>query len=188
MVMYISKGVLLKKLPHKQLLIYHYRDKHRLNEKQSILWLNGTRNFCQTTTLEEERTVYELVAFGIAEISQETNSWGKYYLLRKCLIGVLPKRRRFMGLTKQEKKIMKWLDNAGFRLGIAELIFLVEQNIEPTEELFGWENAGKLRLLLNGSLITIGDTMGTKALIAYCRDDVIACVISLVRKKRICLI
>lgn len=186
--MYISKGVIIKKLPHKQLLIYHYRDKHKLNEKQAALWNNGTSCFNQTTSKEEERTLTELVAIGIVEITYEVSLRGQFLLLRKCFIGVLPKSRWCTRLTKQEKRIMKWLNNAGFRLGIAELIFLIENNIEPKEDLFGWENAGKLRLLINGSLITVGDTLGTKAFIAYCRDEVIACVFSLVRKKKICLI
>lgn len=186
--MYISKGVIVKKLPHRQLLIYHYREQHRLNEKQTVLWQNGTKDFCQTDTLEDERSVIELAKLGLAEITYVVSLREKYILLKKCLICVLQKRRSYRRLTHREKQIMLWLTGAGFRLGIAELIFLIENKIEPTEELFGWENAGKLRLLMNGSLITIGDTLGAKAFVAYCRDEVIACVFSLVRKKKICLI
>lgn len=185
--MYISKGVIVKKLPHKQLLIYHYREQHRLNEKQAVLWQNGAKDFCQTDTLEDERSVIELVKLGLAEITYVVSLREKYILLKKCLICVLPKRRSYRRLTHREKQIMLWLTGAGFRLGISELIILIENKIEPIKELLEFKNAAKLRLLLNGSYITIGNPLEIKASVAHCRDEVVSCIISLIRKKKIYL-
>ena len=185
--MYISKGVRVKKLPHSQLLVYHYRERHKLNARQAVLWQNGTKDFCQTDTLEEERIVIELARRGLVEITYIITLREKYILLKRCLICVLPKRPSFIRLTHKEKQIMLWLTSAGFRLGISELIFLIENKIEPKKELLYFENAGKLRLLLNGSYITIGNPLDIKASVAYCRDEVVSCVISLIRKKKIYL-
>ena len=45
-----------------------------------------------------------------------------------------------INLSKLEKEILIWLKNAGIHLSVAELIYLIEHKVEPSDDLLYEEN------------------------------------------------
>lgn len=81
------------------------------------------------------------------------------------------------------KEILQWLKNAGVRLTVAELVYLIENGIKPTQDLLYTDN----RQILIERIYTV-DTIAdnlleTRMEAAECRDAVVQSLLRLLKKK-----
>lgn len=185
---YISKGMELKGSNEKRVRLHYFGGRYELNGEKAALWRRGRRNFATAHTRSEEQAVLELKKEGLVELAATPNARERYFLLTRCLLCV-PKKRLFLfPLNAHDKRVLLWLRKAGFRLGLAELIYLMEHKVEPTKELLDRTNGAALFRRIHASYIVIGRHLEQKMSVAVCRDDVVETIVRLVRKKRIYLI
>ena len=86
---------------------------------------------------------------------------------------------------KQEQTILQWLRKAGLRLTTAELVYLMEKDIHPQEQLLYEENRQALVETIY-TVDTIADNvLETQMEHAAARDSVVESVTRLVSKKKI---
>ena len=117
------------------------------------------------------------------EIADESEA-GEYRALTRCIM-VPAKNRSFCSvLSSEEKTILKWIREAGLRLTMAELVFLLEHAIAPLPPLLGPDN----RQSLTERIYTQDNILETQMEHAVRRDRVVKGVLRLLRKKRILLL
>lgn len=148
------------------------------------LWLLGHRNIAKTTSREQEEAVQRLQQSGLAEYTTREYPTAPYMILIRCLI-VPCKPGKRNALTKQEKIVLTWIREAGFRLSMAELVYLYENRIRPAKYLLGEDNRQALADILypDGKIET--NELETKMETSRERKTVVDAVISLMQKKRV---
>lgn len=83
----------------------------------------------------------------------------------------------------QRKEILQWLKNAGVRLTVAELVYLTENGIKPTQDLLYTDNRQRLIEQIY-TVDTIADNLlETQMETAKCRDAVVQSLMRLLKKK-----
>lgn len=151
------------------------------------LWLRGHFGFAETKSREEETSVQNLLHNGLAEYTSRKDSGARYAILSRCMIIPSEPGKR-NALTKEEKILLSWIRDAGFRLSLSELIFLYENRIRPTKNLLGVDNRQALtaRLYPDGEIVA--NVLETRMASSRARDTVVDAVIGLLQKKRVVLL
>lgn len=86
-------------------------------------------------------------------------------------------------LRAMDKEILQWLKNAGVRLTVAELVYLIENGIKPTQDLLYTDNRQRLIERIY-TVDTIADNLlETQMEAAECRDAVVQSLLRLLKKK-----
>ena len=83
---------------------------------------------------------------------------------------------------------MKWLANAGLRLSVAELIYLIEHKIKPENSLFYTENTQVLVETIYTQNTIYDNILENQMLDANCREEVVQLLLRLLSKKRIVML
>ena len=185
---YISKGVEVKNLFRKGVIVLYCGGRYAMNDKMALLWRRGKGRFAHVYSLEEKELLEELKNKGLVECSVHTSKYGRFYLLTNCLIGVSNNRNAFFELNRMDRRILLWMRRSAFRLNISELIYLTEMKIVPTKSLLGENNRIELMCRIHNGTMNSGKYLEQKALIARCRDEVVESVARLIRKGKLYLI
>lgn len=148
-----------------------------LNETESRLWEKGEFNFAVTDTLLslEER--------GLVECEAENSPVSRYFILTRCIFCVSDAKVVKINLLKLEKEILIWLKNAGIHLSVAELIYLIEHKVEPSDDLLYEENRQALVEKIYTTENIADNILENQMLEAKCRDEVVNTLISLLKKR-----
>lgn len=183
---YISKGLVCSGSTEALLMVSRHGKEFQLTGALAVLWLNGRYGFCSTKTPQEESALQQLVRMGLAESETEDCMVSRYRILSRCIL--CPAKS--MGVAepvfrKQEQTILQWLRKAGLRLTTAELVYLMEKDIHPQEQLLYEENRQALVETIY-TVDTIADNvLETQMEHAAARDSVVESVTRLVSKKKI---
>lgn len=185
---YISVGVVIRESTEHILWVTHGSQEFQLTGMQAALWLNGRFGFSQIKN-NNIRALKELQLLKRMEliVIAENESYGEYRALTKCVICPVMKRRNF-GLSRSEKNLLNWIENAGLRLSIAELIFLQENKIEAAEELLGPENTQSLVAEIYTRTSIMDNILENQMEHAAMRDKTVKTILVLLKKKRIILL
>lgn len=183
--MYLSKGIVCSGSTEKLLKIAHGGYEYELHGKEAELWLDGRFEITKLTSTTEERILGHLQQMGLVECEHEENELGQYRILTNCILCPAKKRGIRFLLPKLEQQIMTWLTKAGLRLSTAELVYLVDRNVEPSEDLLYTAS----RQALVERIYTV-DTIADNVLenqmeAAVLRNDTVQALLHLLRKKRI---
>ena len=185
---YISKGIAGKASTTEMVQVIRGGQNIYLSEIEADLWLKGRFSFSHTQAPDEERALHHLIRMGLAEAEAEENEDVKYSILTRCICCPAKAAKRSLGLTAEEKTILFWLVNAGLRLSIAELIYLVENEVEAKPELLHSDNRQALVELIY-TVDTIKDNiLENQMAAAGCRDSVLQSLLSLLKKKKILIL
>ena len=65
---------------------------------------------------------------------------GEFFALTRAVLICTKKRCSILSLTKDEKLVLTWLREAGLHLTAAELVYLIDHNVSPEDNLLGEEN------------------------------------------------
>lgn len=186
---YISKGLVVTGSTEQRLCITRGGADFPLTGKPAALWINGRFDF---TEIPDEspslvRALEHLQRMQLVEIAEE-DAVGTYRALTRCVI--LPAQAPRLGaiLHHDEAELLKWICGTGLWLTMAELVYLTEQQILPEECWFGPQNRQRLVERIYTQSTIPDRCLENEMEHAACRDDVVARVLALLRKKRILLL
>lgn len=182
---YISKGTSKSGLHH-PLKVTRCSKTIQLSGLQAELWRKGRYEFASAQTKAEELALDNLSRVGLVEVQQEGTDTFRYYALTSCVL--CPTRRPGIGLTTGKKELLRWLKKAGLRMTVAELVYLRSRDIRPTRKLLRARNRQTLVEKIYNPHNIADNLLEQQMESAGCRDEVVADLLSLLRKKRLVLL
>lgn len=185
---YLSKGVVQENSTEQLLHISRSGQSFQLTGIEAALWLNGRFEFAVAKGTERERALEHLNRMGLAEREQENTVISQYRILTRCICCPTVFSKREIHLSDVEKTILYWLRNAGIRLSVAELIYLIENHIEPNCKLIREENRQTLIELIYTHNTIVDNVLENMMENAKCRDEVISVLQKLLKKKKILIL
>lgn len=180
---YISKGLVCKGSTEELLEVTYRGHRFQLTGTLAYAWLNGRYGFARSRTFQEENALRHLIRMGLAECEDEDTSVNRYRILSRCIL--CPVKKKGLAGFGMEKELLTWITKAGLRLSAAELVYLVEHQIRPTENLLYEENRQALVERIY-TVDTIADNLlETQMEQATVRDAVVKTILQLLGKKRL---
>ena len=142
---------------------------------------HGRFNFAEALGRNETPVIY-LQRLGLAETEADNDELSRYRIASRCIFCPADTAKTSV-LRAMDKEILQWLKNAGVRLTVAELVYLIENGIKPTQDLLYTNN----RQILIERIYTV-DTIADNLLenqmeTAKCRDAVVQSLMRLLKKK-----
>ena len=186
--LYLSKGVLCKNSTTDEIRVARGNTVVTLNGLEAEIWLGGRFNMISTDDNEKCNAVRSLYNMGLAEYEDAADETAQYHILTRCICCPAKTSLIKKPLSKCEKTVMIWLDNAGLRLSTAELMYLVENEIKPTDNLFYEENAQALVETIYTKETIFDNILENQMGYAKCRNEVVCSLLLLLSKKRIVML
>lgn len=178
---YLSKGIVQKGSTEQILFVLYGGQKFELTGNVAVAWLNGRFNFAEAVG-HDEIAVLQLLKMGLVEIEMENDELSRYRIASRCIFCPADTTGPSM-LRSIDKEILQWLKNAGVRLTVAELVYLIENRINPTQDLLYTDNRQRLIERIY-TVDTIADNLLENQMeTAKCRDAVVESLMRLLKKK-----
>ncbi len=180
---YLSKGVLCKSNGLNDLHITRGNETINITDLDARVWLDGRFEFSHTQSIEEENSVLHLASLGLMEYEQDDSPTSRYRILTRGVCCIAKSKAIPQFICKAERNVMRWIRYAGIRLSTAELVYLVENNIKPTDSLLYAYNRQALveRIYTTDTIFdNILENIMEKA---KCRDNVVNTIMSLIHKR-----
>lgn len=128
-----------------------------------------------------------MLRLGLMEYTSMEDPAARYTLLSRCMI-VPAKPSKRNALRRDEKILLDWMLGAGFRLSLAELVYLFDNRVRPTKDLLGKENMQALVDRIYPDQKIEDHVLEAKMADAAQRDAVVDAVLGLLKKKRVVLL
>ena len=185
---YLSKGVVCSGATEQLLKLSHCGGEYTLKGKEAALWLNGRYGFFTVTSVADEQAVGHLQRMGLVECEEENSTTCEYRILTRCIPCPALSKGVSLPLRGLEKRVMIWLTKAGLHLTLAELIYLIDHDVPPSDDLLYTSNRQALVERIY-TVDTIADCMlETQMETAASRDAVVHAVLRLLKKKKIVIL
>ena len=187
---YISKGIVKEGSTEFILHVLRGRFDFQLTGEKLVLWLNGRLGFAEADTEKNpilRNALEHLRRMGLVEIVENVDA-GEYWALTRCMIVPAKEEGISFPLNSGEKRILHWLRKAGLNLTMAELVFLTEHGIEPSQKLLGRENRHRLTETIYTQDNIFDNILETQMERAKKRDDTVKMVLGLLKKQQILLL
>lgn len=182
---YISKGIVKERSTESLIRIHHCGRDYQLTGQEAAIWFDGRHGFC---SVQESWATEHLYRMGLIEREQDDTPLARYWLLSRCICCPVEANAPLLTTRKQAKTVLIWLQNAGLRLSLAELIYLSEANIKPTEDLLHEQNRHALVMTIYTRTSILDNTLENQMEHARCRDSVVEAVLYLLKKNRLVLV
>ena len=183
--LYLSKGVLCKNSTTDEVRVARGNTVVTLTGLEAETWLSGRFNMISTDDKEKCSAIRSLYDMGLEDAIDET---AQYYILTRCICCPAKTSLIKKPLSNCERTVMIWLDNAGLRLSTAELMYLVENKVKPTDNLFYEENAQALVETIYTKDTIFDNILENQMGHAKCRNEVVCSLLLLLSKKRIVML
>lgn len=184
-VIYLSKGIVRRGSTEDRLTIAHCGQEFLLTGTEAAIWQNGQFRFGDA---KEGWALEHLHRMGLVEFEQEDSALSKYRILSRCIC-CPGKASGLQGpLIGAERHLFIWLTKAGLRLTLAELIFLTEHGIAPSEDLLYEDNRQALVETIYTRDTIEDNILENRMERAACRDTVTGHLLQLLKKKRLILL
>lgn len=182
---YISKGIVREHSSEQLVRIHHCGQDYQLSGLEAALWLNGQFGF---SSAQESWATEHLQRMGLIEKENEDSPVSRYSILSRCICCPVTPKKLTLPLRRPNADLMCWLEKAGLRLSTAELVYLTEHGIAPSEDLLYEENRHALVSLIYTSNSIRENTLELQMECAKCRDAVVKNLLYLLRRKRMVLV
>ena len=185
---YLSKGIIPWKPNDDGISVSHCGVLHKLSGGQAKLWIAGQHSPVNTQNTEQEVSIRILSELGIVECCDSSDNAAVFRLLTNCSLCPVRVNKPFAMLNRIERRIWRWITQAGLHLTMAELTMLSERGVKPSSKLLGEENRQALtEEIYNANTIFDGilETMMEKS---PARDKAERAILGLLCKKQIYLI
>ncbi len=186
---YISKGLVVAGSTEDILHITRCGIDFQLTGEQADLWINGRFGF---SCLKNDNPIVlkalkQLQRQELVEVEEDIEV-GEYRALTRCIL--VPAKTGVVKatLSSTERDLMQWLREAGLRLTMAELVFLVEHDIRLMKDLLGPENRQRLTEVIYTQENIFDNILEIQMEHAKSRDVVVKNILQLLKKKRILLL
>ena len=174
---YLSKGIVQKGSTEQLLFVLYGGQKFELTGNAAATWLNGRFNFAEALGRNETSVTY-LQKLGLVETETDNDELSRYRIASRCIFCPADTAKTSV-LRAMDKEILQWLKNAGVRLTVAELVYLIENGIKPLYT----DNRQKLIERIY-TVDTIADNLLENQMeTAKCRDAVVQSLMRLLKKK-----
>ena len=186
--LHISKGAILRPCDIDEIIVSRCGCDYTLHNPQAKLWLNGRYKISEATFENQKQPLCLLEKIGLIESSEDIGDIAKYRMLTNCVICKAAISAPRLLLNSKERWVYKWTAGAGGKLTISELIFLVENGIDPKPFLLGADNWQALvNTIYTADTISDGilDVMMERS---PAMPKTVAAVLGLLQKKRILLV
>ena len=172
---YLSKGIVQKGSTEQLLFVLYGGQKFELTGNAATAWLNGRFSFAEALGRNEPPVAY-------VETETDNDELSRYRIASRCIFCPADTTESVV-LRAMDKEILQWLKNAGVRLTVAELVYLIENGIKPTQDLLHTDNRQRLIERIY-TVDTIADNLlETQMETAKCRDAVVQGLLRLLKKK-----
>jgi hypothetical protein len=161
---------------------------HKLTGVQAELWLAGRHKPGQTRNMEQDAALRRLADIGVAEANDGAEDTALFRLLTNCSICPIRVKRRFLPLTRSQRRLWRWIRDAGLHLTMAELVFLIGNDIKPIPALLGKENRQALTEAIYTREIIFDGILDALMEKSPARDKAVGAVLGLLRKGKIMLL
>lgn len=186
--LYISKGIVCPESIAGNLFLEKGNQKYQLQGREASLWLRGRFGFNVTESEAEEQAVLCLGDKGLAEMEEETGSVYKYRLLTRCVCCPVKQNYRMSSrLSGLERQLDTWMRKAGIRLSVAELVFLVENQVSDQDLLYK-KNRQKLVETIYTNETIQDNLLEHQMEQAEHRDEVVEALVQLLKKKKMLIV
>lgn len=182
--LYLSKGLLINQC-RGAATVNRCGSVHELKNEQARDWLAGHTGVqylgkARLAALEE---------MGLVE-TQPGKEFNKEVFHIFCNSVLAPRQRKltYMGLNAEEKRLLRWIREAGLRLTAAELVKLTEADIEPDAQYLGGENRQRLVELIYTKENISDGALEAAMEISPALPGTVKTLLNLLKKKRIILI
>jgi len=182
--LYISKGIPRGSAGHERLTVAWRGGEYDLEGGNARLWLAGRRD----TALADAAQLAKLANLGLVDTTENDGPLHIYRLLTNCVVCPAPAHFPRWPLRRTERLLWRWIWRAGFRLSLAELVFLLEQDIRPIPELLGEANRQALVEVIYSTETIADRVLEAHMEDAFGRDAVVEALLGLLRKQYIMLI
>lgn len=184
--MYLSKGAPAYCAQSGMLRVSRCGTVYELGPRLANIWLRGRTQPVQVMP-GQEQAIKRLAEAGLVAVSEEQGSLAAFRLVIGCVLCPSYHHRLRVPLRGRERRIWKWISQAGLRLTASELIRLEEQGVRPVPELLGEDGRQELTeaIYLNTSIfdgILEGEMEHSPA-----RDETVDAILKLVRTQRLLL-
>lgn len=184
---YISIGAVMTEGTEHILDVCRGSRSYHLTGELATVWLNGRFGFATVKKPTEEQTLLLLLRIGLA-IQTDGSGFEEYRALTQCTLVPADRKRSYWGLTGMERTVLQWLREAGLVLSMAELTYLIDQEVPLQADLLGNANTQNLveRIYTRDTIgdgILEGQMERSKA-----RERVTKAILCLLRKKRLVLL
>lgn len=185
--LYLSKGMVIKESTEQMMCVTRCGIDYMLTGIGAMLWLDGRFGAAESQDARQDVHLRKLQQMGLVELSEETCMPAFYHLLARCIICPAKLKPVRKPLSSIENKAWQWINKAGLRLTIGELVKLFTEGVDPSTDLLGKENAQTLTMRLYASDLIFDTTLDIQMEHSPRRDEVVNAVLGLLRKKRIIL-
>ena len=182
---YLSKGVLCKSNGLENLHITRGNETVNITDIDAKMWLDGRFEFCHTHSAEEENSVLHLASLGLMEYEQEDTPVNRYRILTRGVCCIAKSKGIPQFICRAERNVMRWIQYAGIRLSTAELVYLVENKVAPTDELLYESNRQTLVERIYTTDTIYDNILENQMERAACRDEVVTIIMNLICKRKI---
>ena len=184
---YISIGAVLNEGTENILDVTHGGAKFRLTGEKARLWINGRLGFAEVFNPIHLNMQEQLFKMGLV-IKCDGSRAEEYRALTKCTIVPAEREHPYWFLRSDEKAVLQWIRNAGLVLSMAELVYLIDRNVQMEEKLLGSSNAQALVERIYTKDTVYNNILENQMERADARGKVVNAILSLLRKKRIVLL
>lgn len=185
---YLSKGIVQRGSTEQRLAIFHLGQTFQLVMTEAALWLKGRFGFAVSSRPSQEHALMHLEKMGLVETEPEDNEMARYRILTRCICCPVKTAGIQLPVGRQEKELLNWLQHAGIRLSVAELVFLKEHRIKPEPKLLYGKNRQALVEAIYTEATIMDQLLEQQMESAACRDGVVRSLQRLLEKKRVLML
>ena len=181
----LSKGLLLKKHSNSSIVIQKEWTRYELKGEKAYIWMLA-RNGFSSRGVEEQRIFNELCREGLLAQTDVQNAYGMYCLLTSNILCVNRRKALRFPLRGLEKKIIQWLQGGKRKLSVEELVFLIENDVNPIiyeDDVFGVALSERIYQ----TRIHVTNLLRKEMAVAKHRDETVNAVLRLLKKNRLYL-
>ena len=184
---YISIGAVMTEGTEHNFVVCRGSNKFTLTGDLAAAWLGGRLGFAVVNKPEEEKAAQQLIRMGLAVISRDY-SMAEYRTLTQCTIVPAERKYPYFGVHGLERTVLQWLREAGLVLSMAELVYLIDRNVTLEPQYLGSDNTQALVERIYTKDTIFDNILENQMERAAMREQTVAAVLSLLRKKRIVLL
>ena len=184
---YISLGAVMEPSTEHIVKVSHCGIDYTLTQELASLWLDGRFGFAEAKSPIEMRALNQLYRMGLVVTADESDA-GEYRALTHCRAVPVKRKNPYAGLAGDEKTIMIWLREAGLLLTMAELVFLMDRQVQPELSLLGQENKQALVERIYTSETIFDNVLENQMEHVPSRKQTVRAVLALLKKKHIVLL
>ena len=184
---YISIGAVLNEGTEHILDVTHGGAQFRLTGEKARLWLNGRLGFAEAFNPMHLNLLEQLFKMGLV-IKCDGARAEEYRALCKCTIVPAELNHPYWFLRPDEKAVLQWIRNAGLVLSMAELVYLIDRNVQMEDRLLGSGNAQALVERIYTKDTVYNNILENQMERADSKNRVEKAVLGLLRKKRLVLL